>query len=103
MNFSNLLKKTCGWSNADHKLKFINYYLSDCALSEPYRSLTLKEFKRLKELQQIARDEFEAEQAKYKYELYEGRQLTESEVRMFLDRHVQLIEEQWGSNNFWTN
>lgn len=96
-------KKTYGWSDAGHKHKFIDYYLSDYALSEPYCSLTLKEFKRLKELQQIARDEFEAEQAKYKYELYEGRQLTESEVRMFLDRHVQLTEEQWGPNNFWTD
>ena len=35
---------------------FTTYYLSDYALSEPGRSLTVKEFNRLKELQQAARE-----------------------------------------------
>ena len=88
-------KVTCGWSNAGHKHKFVNFYLSDYALSEPYASLTKKEFERLKELQKIAKDEYEAEQAKYNFELYEGRPLTESEIRMFLDKTVNDTIEQW--------
>lgn len=95
-------KVTCNWSYAGHRHKFVNFYLSDYALSEPYASLTKKEFERLKELQKIAQDEYEAEQAKYKYELYEGRQMTESEVRMFLDRNVEKNKEQWGETNYYT-
>ena len=34
----------------------MDFYLSDYALSQPRASLTLKEFDRLKELQQQARD-----------------------------------------------
>lgn len=44
-------KRTGGWQSAGHKQKFSHFYLSDYALSEPYRSLTLREFARLKELQ----------------------------------------------------
>ena len=95
-------KVTSGWSNAGHKHKFIDFYLSDYAMSEPYASLTYKEFNRLKELQKIAQNEHNAEQAKYKYELYEGRPLTETEIRMFLDRHIQQVAEQWGEDNFYT-
>lgn len=95
-------KVTYGWSDAGHRHKFIDFYLSNYALSEPYASLTRKEFNRLKELQKIAQEEYKAEQAKYKYELYEGRPLTEAEIRMFLDRHIQRIEEQWGEDNFYT-
>ena len=100
LNFAE--KVTSGWQDAGHKQKFTHFYLSDYALSEPYRSLTLKEFKRLKELQKTARAEWEAEQAKYKYELYEGRPLSESEIRMFLDRHIQKTSEQWGPTHFYT-
>ena len=95
-------KVTHHWYDAGHRHKFITFFLSDYALSEPYRSLTKKEFERLKELQKQARDEWEAEQAQYKYELYEGRPLTESEIRKFLDRHVETVKEQWGENNYYT-
>ena len=94
-------KVTSGWLNAGHKQSFTHFYLSDYALSEPYRSLTLKEFGRLKQLQEIAYAEWEAEQAKYKYENYEGRPMTETEVRMFLDRHVKEVEDRWGPTNFY--
>lgn len=96
-------KVTGHWSHAGHRRKFIGYYLGDYALDEPKRSLTKKEYERLKELQQIAKDEYEAEQAKYKYELYEGRQMTESEVRMFLDRQVEQAVEQWGENHYYAD
>jgi len=95
-------KVTGGWMNAGHQQKFTHFYLSDYALSEPYRSLTSKEFVRLKELQEQARAEWEAEQAKYKYENYEGKQLTETEVRMFLDKRIKDAEEQWGESHFYT-
>lgn len=48
-------KVTYGWSDAGHKRTFIGFYLSDYAMSEPYRSLTHTEFDRLKELQAEAR------------------------------------------------
>ena len=44
-------KKSSNWYNAGWHRKFEDFYLSDYALSEPYRSLTLTEFARLKELQ----------------------------------------------------
>lgn len=50
-------KATHGWYNAGWKRNFTDYYLSDYACSEPYRSLTSKEFTRLKELQCKAREE----------------------------------------------
>ena len=94
-------KVTSGWLNAGHKQSFTHFYLSDYALSEPYRSLTLKEFERLKQLQEIAYAEWEAEQAKYKYENYEGSPMDPSDVRMFLDRHVKEVEDRWGETSFY--
>lgn len=49
-------KATSGWHNAGWSHSFISFYLSDYALSEPFASLTLSEFRRLKELQQEARE-----------------------------------------------
>lgn len=49
-------KVTSRWYNAGWHQTFAAYYLSDYALSEPGRSLTVKEFNRLKELQQAARE-----------------------------------------------
>ena len=46
-----MLFRSAGWSHS-----FISFYLSDYALSEPFASLTLSEFGRLKELQQEARE-----------------------------------------------
>lgn len=62
-------KVTRGWYNAGWKRKFTDYYLSDYALSEPYQSLTHKEFARLKELQREAKEELKrADEAKcWKY------------------------------------
>ena len=45
------VENDAGWHQT-----FATYYLSDYALSEPGRSLTVKEFNRLKELQQAARE-----------------------------------------------
>ena len=95
-------KVTHHWYNAGHRHKFITYYLGDYALDEPKKSLTDKEYKRLKELQREQQDEWETEQAQYKYELYEGRPLTESEIRKFLDRHVETVKKQWGEHNYYT-
>ena len=49
-------KVTSRWYNAGWHQTFATYYLSDYALSEPFASLTLSEFGRLKELQQEARE-----------------------------------------------
>lgn len=58
-------KVTYGWYWAGHKRKFTDYYLTDYPLEEPYRSLTDKEFGRLKELWKEARDELKrAEEAR---------------------------------------
>lgn len=53
-------KATGGWYNAGWHQTFITFYLSDYALSEPRKSLTAKEFTRLKELQRQARAAAEA-------------------------------------------
>ena len=50
-------KATHGWYNAGWTRTFTTFYLSDYALAEPRRSLTDKEFARLKELQAEARAE----------------------------------------------
>lgn len=67
-------KVTSGWSYAGRKQKFTSFYLSDYALSEPYRSLTLAEFARIKELQAEAKAEAkraeEARQWKFVERLY---------------------------------
>ena len=51
-------KVTHGWSNAGWRRTFINFYLSDYALNEPFRSLTKAEFERLKELQKQAQEAY---------------------------------------------
>lgn len=43
------------WQSSGHTHSFTGFYLSDYALSEPYQSLTIKEFERLKELQREAK------------------------------------------------
>lgn len=53
-------KVTGGWYNAGWHLSFASYYLGDYALDEPKQSLTAKEYKRLKELQELARAEAKA-------------------------------------------
>lgn len=62
-------KASHGWYDAGWKRTFASFYLSDYALAEPYRSLTRKEFGRLKELQaEVRKAEEEAEKAKeWKY------------------------------------
>ena len=62
-------KVSGNWYSSGHQLKFIDFYLSDYALSDPYRSLTHKEFARLKELQKLAREEHERaeEEREWKY------------------------------------
>ena len=50
-------KASYGWYHAGHKRTFTSFYLSDYAMSEPYASLTKKEFERLKELQKEAQAE----------------------------------------------
>lgn len=58
-------KVTWNWFNAGHSHSFTSFCLSDYALSEPRRSLTEKEFDRLKELQRRAQEkEQEAERAR---------------------------------------
>ena len=47
-------KVTSGWSSAGWHQTFAGFYLSDYALSEPFRSLTKSEFARLKQLQDEA-------------------------------------------------
>ena len=53
-------KVTSHWYDAGWHHTFETFYLSDYAMSEPISSLTLKEFARLKELQQQARDAIKA-------------------------------------------
>lgn len=95
-------KVTSNWQKDGHKHSFIGFYLGDYALDEPKASLTDSEYKRLKALQEQKKYEWEEEQAKYKWENFEGRDLTESEVRMFLDRRVKMEEDRWGENHFYT-
>jgi len=48
-------KVTHGWYNAGWNRTFTSYYLGDYALDEPKRSLTEREYARLRELQAQAR------------------------------------------------
>ena len=58
-------KASHGWYDAGWHHSFIGYYLGDYALDEPKQSLTDNEYKRLKELQKIAREEYKkAEEAR---------------------------------------
>lgn len=51
-------KASCDWYDSGWHHSFISFYLSDYALSEPCRSLTKREFERLKELQKAASEEY---------------------------------------------
>lgn len=53
-------KVTNGFYEAGWKHSFIGFYLSDYCLSEPYQSMTLDEFNRLKDLQLRMRQEAKA-------------------------------------------
>ena len=67
-------KATSGWHSAGWSHSFIDFYLSDYALSEPFASLTLSEFGRLKELQRGATGALDANQREgYSAELAERR------------------------------
>lgn len=62
-------KVTGHWCDEGQKLPFKNFYLSDYALSQPRASLTLKEFGRLKELQQQARNAAKAADDAHEWKL----------------------------------
>lgn len=53
-------KVTGGWYNAGWRRTFTGYYLGDYALDEPRKSLTAREYARLRELQKQARAAEEA-------------------------------------------
>ena len=86
-------KVTYGWQDSGHKHTFAGFYLSEYALSEPYRSLTKKEWERLKALHKQAREEVERENAKYDFSNYEGRPLTEEEIELFLNKAITDAEK----------
>ena len=52
-------KASWNWFDAGWHRDFRTFYLSDYAMDEPYRSLTLTEFARLKELQKIEQKKYE--------------------------------------------
>lgn len=54
--FSFAEKVTGFWSHAGWRQNFEDYYLSDYAMAEPYRSLTKTEFERLRYLQAIKKE-----------------------------------------------
>ena len=56
-------KVTNGWHNAGWRRTFTSYYLSDYTFNEPLKSMTIKEYNRLKELQKKARAEADAAEA----------------------------------------
>lgn len=62
-------KASSNWYNAGWHRDFRTFYLSDYALSEPYRSLTLTEFARLKELQKIEQKKYEDAEAARQWKL----------------------------------
>ena len=95
-------KVTNNWHNAGHCRTFATYHLSNYALDEPKASLTKKEYNRLKELQQIAINEIEAEKAKYNIYKYEGTPLTKDQVKLFLTKFVEDIKNRWGDNHYYS-
>ena len=76
-------KVTSNWYNAGWHQTFATFYLGDYALSEPRASLTAKEFARLKELQQQARDAAKAADDAREWKL--------SETLYFADNSVEEI------------
>lgn len=62
-------KVSCNWYYAGWHHEFRDFYLSDYALNQPYRSLTLREFARLKELQKIEQKKYEEAEAARNWKL----------------------------------
>lgn len=73
-------KVTHGWYDAGWKRSFISFYLSDYALSSPRQDLTKREFERLQELQQIARDEYNKAEAAKGWTLFETNYYADNSV-----------------------
>lgn len=83
-------KVTSNWYDAGWHRTFIGFYLSDYALAEPCRSLTVKEFDRLRELQRHARKKAEEAEA--------ARQWRYVETLYWADNSVEEIWEDKDGN-----
>lgn len=79
-------KVTGHWYSSGWCRTFERFYLSDYALSEPRASLTLKEFNRLKELQQQARDAAKAADDAREWKLKKHGSIRGQQRRRNLDR-----------------
>lgn len=73
-------KVTWGWQKHGWKRKFTDFYLSDYALDEPYKSLTHTEFQRLKDMQARIRAEEKAADEARGWELVETRYWADNSV-----------------------
>lgn len=76
------------WQESGWKQSFTSFYLSDYAISEPYASLKISEFNRLKEMQKKTREEAEkAEKARgwsYDHTIYWA---DNSEEEVWIDKN----------------
>lgn len=81
-------KVTSNWYNAGWHQTFASFYLGDYALSEPRASLAAKEFARLKELQQQARDAAKAADDDREWKLSETLHFADNSVEeVWIDKH----------------
>lgn len=90
-------KVTYGWQRHGHRQKFTHYFLATS--EEPYNSLTLDEFNRLKQIQEEKYAEWKAEEARYEYDQYKGKKLEDDVIMMFLNKRIKDAEETWGPDS----
>ena len=90
-------KVTYGWQRHGHRQKFTHYFLTTS--EEPYNSLTLDEFNRLKQIQEEKYAEWKAEEARYEYDQYSGKKLEDDIIMMFLNKRIKDAEETWGPDS----
>ena len=76
-------KVTCGWTDLGIKRGFLHFYLSDSEIAQPRLSLTDDEFKRLKEIQKVAREEEKRKEDASLNEMYEDKDGDKKTVSIF--------------------
>lgn len=90
-------KVSWNWHYAGHCQEFKDFYLSEYAMAEPYNSLTLTEFARLKELQKIERKKYEEAEAARDWKLehtyfYADNSIQEVYVDKDGNRKTEMVE-----------
>ena len=92
---------TNDWENRHGKGNYDlrTYQFDTFSFSEPYRSFTDAEFKRIKELQEIEKEKYND---MYDWTQFIGKPLSEDIIIRFLDKQIYKTERKWGPYSFYT-